>query len=107
MRNDRPERPTSTRPASSNLDELAAPARVQHRGDRGEEHDAAQRDELGQGRNAGERERHGVGDERGARDREAANDARRVQPVVDPHTPSSARSTSGPSPRCRRECVRP
>jgi DNA-binding beta-propeller fold protein YncE len=89
------------------LDELPAAARVQHRRDGGEEHDAAQRHELGQRRDAGERERDRGHDQHGARDREATDDARRVEPVVDLHTARVARSSSGPSPRCRREWWRP
>lgn len=89
------------------LDELPAPARVQHRGDRQEEHRARQPQRAGERGHPEDGERDRDGDERRARDREAADDAGRVEPVVGLHTVMSARAVSGPSPRCRRECVRP
>ena len=89
------------------LDELAAPARVQHRRGRGEEHRAGQPERAGEPGHPEDREREPPEQERRARDREVADERGRVEPVVDLHTAMSARAVSGPSPRWRRECVRP
>jgi hypothetical protein len=67
------------------LDQLAAAARVDHRRDRREEHDACEPEGPGEPAHAGERERDRRGEERDAGDREAAHHARCVEPVVDLH----------------------